>query len=413
MNRLILIVGIVLCGYSLNAQNQNNSYQTLIHKVDSLKTVVMSGETVQTRDYQWHFIDLSVEERNRILDYIETFYTQTEYMGLYNLGISLLVRFFHNLNDYQSDDKYTMDRIARLHLEKAFYVFRESFSFLGRVEDYSDATRERLRNILEGNKTERDIEARRRLAIRNVIEHSGQERIDSEVERMMQITDRNDEETRIFLTDSITNLRIESDIEFMNRFLPFGVHGILRIGSSNDLRFVAGLERILETDFPPPSPLTSISSWERRINNIREAAIYALAKLGVQKYLDIVFAKEYIYFEYLGTRDAFFRWLEMNRDWNRFGAIRTGASGAPMPLLSLWIAQRHILNEVPREVILSIWDLERFCIPDRQDCDCAQIEYNKLIVERIDRLHQWFLDNKDSIELPPATDELRRRYLIR
>ena len=400
MNRLILIVSVVfLCGYSLNAQNQSNAYQVLVRKIDSLKTAVMNNGTVQVPESHWNFIDLSVEERNRVLDYVETFFDQTEYMGFYNLGISLLVRFFHNLNSNQSDDKYTMDRIARLHLENAFYVFRESFSFLGRVADYSEETRERLRNILEGNKTEKDIRARRLLATRDIRRDFSPD-IERTVNRIVREREIDDEETKVFLTDSITTVFIEDRIQFMNSYFPFGRHGILRIGSSGDLRFVQGLERILETDFPPPSPRTSTFGWELRINNIREAAIYALAKLGVQKYLDKVYARENFNFAYLGTQEAFLIHLERNFVWNRRCRPLIGTravSPCAVVVLANAVEFSDRLLNVPNEIrLMALNALLNFVAPDDiTNYDPNQDEKNRKYIEMVYYVFNWIMENQD------------------
>jgi hypothetical protein len=412
MRKIVLIIIVAFFSQIASAQ-QTKEYNAIIATIDSLIYAVQNHISVEVphRD-SLGFYDLSIDEQNKAIDHVLTLYNQTENDDLFSLARNLWVRFHDDRTD-----KTIQDRVARLYLDKAFYTFRESMTFLGRVEDYSEETRERLRNILEKNRTEEDIEARRNLALRDVKRNFGQERIDNEVERIMQITNRNDEETREFLTDSITNLRIKETIEFMEKYPPLGRGAILRIGSSNDLRFVAGLEKLLETADNYYSFIRLVHFRENDINRLKEAIIYALAKLGVQKYIDIVFAKESIiiysgernfHYAYLGTKEAFFRWLEINRDWNRFGSL-TSISGSqlPAPILSLEKAQGYIQNEVPRELRIRIRDIEDFCIPDRQNCNAAQIENNKLIIERVDRLYQWFLDNKDNIELPPARDDLR------
>ena len=410
MKRILVISVMFLSGYSINAQNQNCNYQCIIHTIDSLRTALMNGEEVEVPVNYWNFNDLSVEERNKVLDYVEeVLFNQTEYMSFYFLGVRLLGNFFNSLR--QSDDQYTKYRMARLHLDKVFYVSRESLSFLGRVADYSEETRERLRNILEGNKTEKDIQARRMLATWDINRSvSFRIDIDNDVNRIMRETDRDDEETRAFLTDSVTAVFIENRIQTMNSVPPFLGRAILRIGSSNDLRFVPGLERQLQADVPPPNS-NNARLWEYRINWIREPVIYALAKLGVQPYLDEVLARDEFNFRYLGTREAFLTHLERNFVWNRRCWIPSGGGGASLCAIAVIVdaigsrGSSHLIN-IPDEMIrMAMGSMFNFVPPqDLENYDPSQDEQNRERIENIYYIFNWIMENQDVWEIRGQID---------
>jgi len=173
---------------------------------------------------------------------------------------------------------------------------------------------------------------------------------------------------------------------------------IMLIGSLNDQRFVPALESMLE----------EYKEHEDYLE-IKQACTYALAKLGVQKYTDEIFANdENIEWRYLGTKEAFLRWLEINRDWEKWIKLSSEAS-LPAPFVSLWNAQQleGMRNKVPKELRLTTMELEEFCLPDwgrKYNCDSTKVENSKLTIQKIDKLYQWFWDNKDILELPPAND---------
>ena len=407
MRRIILITITVLFWQTVSAQ-QTREYNAVIATIDSLIYAVQNHISIEVphRD-SLGFYNLSIDEQNRVIDHVLTLYDQTENGNLFNLARTFWVRFHDNRTDIT-----IRDRVARLYLDKAYHTFRESLTFLGRVADYSDETRERLRNILEGNKTEADIKARRLLATRD-IRSNARFRIDIEndVNRIMRETDRDDDEARAFLTDSVTAVFIENRIQFMNSYPPFGRHGILRIGSSGDLRFVAGLERMLETDFPPPSPRTPISSWEFRIDGLRRAAIYALAKLGVQPHLDEVLARERFNYRYLGTPEAFLIHLERNFVWNRRCIIPSGGGGSSLCAIAVIVDAvgslgnshlTYIPAEIRRKALGSMFN---FSPPqDLQNYDPSQDEQNREHIENIYYIFNWLMDNQDVWEIRRQID---------
>jgi hypothetical protein len=373
------------------------NYSCFIQAIDSLKTSLMSGATVKVPKNYWNFNDLSIEERNQVLDYIETLYNQTEYMSFYHLGINLLVDLFEN------DDKNVQDRIARLYLDKAYYVFRDDLTNLGKVTDYSDETKERLKNILERNKTEEDILARKNLAKRDVKrEHKNE--ISKSVKKIMQETDRKGEQIELCLIDSLTDVYVNKKIQRMEEYPPLEKYTILQIGSSNDQRFVAGLEKILATDYAAFCQDRDCKSWESLINSIKEACVYALAKLGVRQYLDTVYAQKDFHYEYLGTADALLKFIERNFDWNT-GARRCSVCGVlPQPLMTAFYAVRCVKN-VPKDVHIGYLETEVFIeVSSIKDYDPSKDEQNQEIIQKVKKLYQWFFDNKDNLEMQPASD---------
>jgi hypothetical protein len=400
MKKILLIFCIPLLLLDQIEAQEQNDYLFFIQTIDSLKNVLINGGTVEMPQNYWDFNSLSLNDRNMVLDYVETLYAQTEYGSFYNLGINLLVTF------YENDDKNTQDKIARLYLDKAFYSFSESFTNLGKVVDYSEQTKERVKNILEKNRTEEDINARIILAKRRVKRRNSEE-IENSVKKIMRETRRKGHEVEIYLTDSLTNAYIEKDVQWMNEYPPFERFTILQIGGSKDLRFIEGLEKILMTDYAS-FRLNSLSGWEFQINSIKEACVYALAKLGVNKYVDEVFSNEEdIKWQYIGTQEAFIRWLELSLRWDRWRKTNSSAKDSlPIAVVHFYWAMRYLPQKiVPIEIGIGARHVEYFDITVvGENYDPFKDEKNRETIERIYKLFDWIKNNQDKWELPPAQD---------
>jgi len=403
MKRIIVIISMMFLNiFSTNAQNNKCNYLCFIHTIDSLKNALRYGKTIETPKNYWNFNDLSIEERNQILDSIEIFYNQRKYNSFYYLGINLLVDFFNN------NDKTVQDRIARLYLNKVFYVFDSEFTNLGKVADYSDSTKERLKNILEGKQTEEDKEARMLLAKRNVQKHYSND-INKEVKKMMNGT--KDSSIKICLKDSLTNAYIKKEIHYYNSYPPLERYTIFQIGSSKDKRFVDGLESILTTDYPPVYPVTDKQYWEYQINTIKQACTYALAKLGVQKYINEILANDTnINYSYLGTKEAYLRWLKINFDWKKSSRFTTIDPYYPNPVIIMPEVSDYVKN-IPKNLQVQYPDVDNYLDyfdkmnnEQKENYDPLKDEKNKEIIQKIYRLYNWIKNNPDKWELPPARD---------
>jgi hypothetical protein len=129
----------------------------------------------------------------------------------------------------------------------------------------------------------------------------------AEVNKIMKQTNRKGEDIEKFLLDSIVQSIIETDLQpIKNR--PVAGSCIAMAGSLNDERFIPVLESTIE------EYKNHQDSAEITID-----CIYALAKLGVKKYMDYILQnRSNIDFYYLGTRESFLKCLDNNNfAWNR------------------------------------------------------------------------------------------------
>jgi hypothetical protein len=166
------------------------------------------------------------------------------------------------------------------------------------------------------------------------------------------------------------------------------------IGSLKDQRFAPGLKSMLEEykdhkDYP----------------KIKESCMYALAKLGVQQYLDSVYAQKFVRYEYLGTKEAFLKELDKKFVWNKGSRMFTNQPLQPSALMILEeaIMYRYLRN-VPKEIQIELGNI-KFVVPESfEDYDPSKDEQNKESIQKAYRIYNWIKDNPDKWELSPAQD---------
>jgi hypothetical protein len=387
MKKILLITCLIFCCKLITAQESSN-YQFFITFIDSLKTEYSVKKFINSvmvdlpRHYRKPYSELSEEEQNKVWNYVSTLYNQTEYLGLYGLAGVLLDGYY----SYSKDN--VKKRMIEINFDKISYMSSEVIDF-GESKYYSQHAKDRLLEIAEKQWSEDDIKAWTVFIKQSL-------NIDSykkDVQKIMENADMDSEETANYLLDSLIQKGIAKNLQTnINR--PIYKRCIMMIGSLGDQRFVPALENMLEEykdhkDYP----------------QIQQACTYALAKLGVQKYIDEIFENDKdIHYRYLGTKEAFLRWLEINRDWKQSDRLCTSCGYLPLPLISLYKSQKYVQNEIPKELKISILDIEYFCLPGKDNCDSVNIENSKLTVQKVEKLYQWFINNKDSLKLPPAHD---------
>ncbi|GAB6013343.1 hypothetical protein [Viscerimonas tarda] len=408
MRRIFFNVVILLFTINITAQEKKD-YMFFISSIDELKTkyavkqYLYESVEVPEKDY-WKFYNLSLDEQNMVLDYVITLYDQKEYANLYQLGRRLLSRFYDKRNN-----KDIQSRIIEIHLDKRYYMYTISFSYWGYVDNYSEKAKLRLLNILENRKTSEDIDAWRVLA-EAIVNTSHGKSIEIDVRNIMKNERIENEEIEQLLLDSILQQRIDEEIQEYEKYPPLGNDGDLyEIGSSGDKQFIPALEAILEKDYYA-SMFGRWSEWEWNFKrtNLQKACTYALAKLGVQKYIDEIFENdEEINYQYLGTKEAFLRWLEINYVWNEVSSFKV-EGGIPDPKAFVFICRAmNYIENLPRGLRLTIKDIEEYIAPSSEkikDYDPLKDGQNKGIIEKVFKLHQWIMDNKEYLELPPAKD---------
>ena len=394
MKKVILFTNIVLCNITIFAQ-PIDCYEFLNSKIDSLTAKYSIHDFVDNVDFLYNdgfcFADLTEEQQNRIIDKVYAMFNQNEYIGLYDVASELLEKLYKYNNNNN-----VKKRMVEIWYDKICYFAYTIISF-GNSQNYSEKAKQRLLDIMAKRWTKEDISA-----WKIIIEHSVRKKLTNDykydVQKIMKETNRKGKKVEKFLLDSLVQQGIEKNLQRnMNR--PVSRSGILMIGSLKDERFIPYLESIIEE-----------TKTDKDSAEYKKACTYALAKLGVQKYIDEILENDKeIKYRYLGTKEAFLRWLELNRDWNKSDKLCSKCGYLPVPIVSLWDVQEYVKNEIPKELKIGGLEVEYFCLPDFPDwkkkyCDSTKIENSKLTIKKIDKLYQWLWDNKDKLILPPAND---------
>jgi hypothetical protein len=390
MRQILVLVMLVLCSLNIIAQEQKD-YQFFINMIDSLKTEYSVKEFINRSvvklpyQYKDYFSDLSENGQNRVLDYISELYNQTEYLGLYGLAGVLLDEY------YSSSKDNVTKRMIEINFDKICYMSSEVVDF-GHSKYYTQYAKDRLLEIAEKRWNEEDIKAWTILITQTL-------NIDSykrDVKKIMRETNRQGEDVENYLLDSLVHKGIEKNLQAnMNR--PIYKRCIMIIGSLNDQRFIPALESMLEEykdrkDYP----------------EIKKACTYALAKLGVQKYIDEVYNSEYIPYRYLGTKEAFLKYLDKKFVWNVGAVVFSNEKYRPSALAVLDEALYYrYLKNVPPEIDQELWSIiTNYVIPENfADYVPDKDEQNRESIQKAYHIYNWIKENQEVWEIPAAKDE--------
>jgi len=393
MKKIILILSIIFCCNLITAQGIKD-YQVMVHMIDSMKNEYSMKELINSPmvkcPYQYRelYKNLTKDYQNKVIDCIYDLYNQEEYFGLYSLACVLLDEYYN----YSKEE--IRKRIIDVWFEKSCY---SSFSItdLGRSQDYSEKTKQRLLDILSKKWTQEDIaiwEKRSEQALRQYYINDYKE----DVKKIMKKTNQHGENVEEMLLDSIIQDGVNRNMkENINR--PISQSCILMIGSLNDKRFVSALESMIEE-----------YKENEDHHRIKEFATYALAKLGVQKYLDVVYNSEYIPYRYLGTKEAYLKYLDKMFVWNKGGRAYTYEKFRPSALAVLdeTIMYNSYLKNVPDKIKKEHWSIiKNYVIPENfSDYDPSKDEQNKESIQKAYLIYNWIKDNQNVWEIPPAND---------
>jgi hypothetical protein len=336
------------------------------------------------------FKELGVEEQNLLISNVVELYNQKEYISLYGLAGCWLRNFYHFSN---SDE--IKRRIIKIYFDKICYMSSSVVS-IGDAKYYTNHAKDRLLEIVEKRWREEDLKAWTIFIEQNLDIDSYKK----DVKRIMKETNKQGEDVENYLLDSLIHKGVEKNLQSnINR--PINKWCVMIIGSLNDKRFVFALESIIEE-----------TKTHKDSSEYKEACTYALAKLGVQKYINEIFENDKdIKWRYLGTKEAYLRWLEVNFDWNKSSRANTASPYLPNPLVIMENIRFDIKN-IPRELLLPLMEGEGYATfllqmkkeGKMKDYDPFKDEENKEFIQKIYKLYQWIRDNPDKWELPPAND---------
>jgi hypothetical protein len=389
MKALIFWISIIFCSHLIVAQDIQN-YQALVYMIDSMKKEYSVKELInspmikQAYQYRKHYKVLTTEYQNKVIDNICDLYNQTEYLGLYSMASVLLDDYY-----YYSKEEVRKKIIDVWYDKRCYSSF--TVTSLGNAGNYSEKAKQRLLDILAKKWTQEDISIWKIRSEQSLRQYYTNDYM-QDVKKIMKETNRHGENIEKILLDSLVQDDVTRNMKTnINR--PVSRNCIYMIGSLNDLRFVPGLESMLEE-----------YKDHKEYPEIKKACTYALAKLGVQKYLDEIYASDDINYSYLGTKEAFLRWLDVNFDWKKsWWKYHSESSSYPRPMVIMDEIFMRIKN-VPKELLIPYSYSFTFNTKQWDTYDPFKDEDNKEYIQKIYNLYHWIKNNPDKWELPPASD---------
>jgi len=369
-------------------------YEYLINRIDSLRRIYTISDFTNNSGISYNegncFPFLSETEQNKIIDKIENMYAQKVYIGLYDFAGDLLMKLYK----WDNPNKINK-RIVEIWYNRICY-FSNYVDCLGFSKDYSENSKKRLYDILEKRWTQEDINA-----WKIINEHSLKKDFTnyyrSKSIKIMKATNRMGEDIEKTILDSLLQDSIDKKIK-ININTPVSKNCILMIGSLNDRRFVPLLEKMIEE-----------YKEDKDSIKIKEACTYALAKLGVQKYLDqVYYVYPYINYKYLGTKEAFLKQFDKDFVWNQITSIYPYQPQIPSALVALYHAVylAGYLKNIPPEIEMKFWNsLNNFIYPQSyKNYNPEKDEKNKENIQKATEVYNWIKNNPDKWEIPPAKD---------
>jgi hypothetical protein len=389
MKKTVFFIGFICLSITITAQS-TKEYNGFIQSIDSVKSKYAVKRFLYAGDFHQSFqanygnrlSQLSIDEQNSVIDYVCELYNQKEYIGLYRLAGELLKGFYNF-----SNEEKIKTRIIDIWYDKICYM-SSSVGSIGNSEYYSEYAKNRLLAIVAKQWTEEDIAAWT-IFIKQLLNIESYKR---DVQRIMKESNRKGNETENYLLDSLIQQGVEKNLQ-KNMNASVSEKCIYMIGSLKDERFIPYLEKMLSTDY-----------GEERNEWIKEACTYALAKLGVQKYIDEAYTMEYINFEYLGTKEAFLKWLEKSFVWNKGDRLYSDVRHSPKAIVSLIRINYYL--KLPQEIKGELWGIEFNCFTPESIAtyDPNKDEQNRDVIEKAYKLYNWIKNNPDKWEIPPAKD---------
>ncbi|MDR1583586.1 MAG: hypothetical protein LBS55_10100, partial [Prevotellaceae bacterium] len=107
---------------------------------------------------------------------------------------------------------------------------------------------------------------------------------------------------------------------------------------------------------------------------------------------------EYINFEYLGTKEAFLKWLEKSFVWNKGDRLYSDVRHSPKAIVSLIRINYYL--KLPQEIKGELWGIESNCFTPESIAtyDPNTDEQNKDVIEKAYKLYNWIKNNPDKWE---------------
>jgi hypothetical protein len=402
---VITILGFLAVN-AMQAQEKNYAYYT--NQLDNLEQKyavedIFYPNTLAAADndsnaFRKLFKDnyLSATEKQLLVNKVSGFYEQDSYIGLYYIAQELLEAMYDVFKD-----ENLRQQIINIRVNKVRYTDRDCQCWLGFLPEYNtEKTKERLKELMKGelNEEETKIYNRREEVIYNYPVFINAH--EAEAKKIMKKTKRRGKNNYRILLDSLKtdylNARAEETFS-PTYYKPVDWDCLYLIGSMQDSTFIPYLEE-----------------YARQYPQQKRACTYALAKLGVQKYIDdILENNNNIPYKYLGTKEAYLRWLEINFDWKKRYQFSIPGAYYPKAFVVMFTESNYHLQNIPLDLKLNLIEMDKYRdsfeqlnSEQQKNYDPLKDEENKELIQKVNQLYQWIKDNPDKWELSPAEDTL-------
>jgi hypothetical protein len=293
--KLILIVYFVIFCNFLYSQD----FLKFKNKIDSIKTKESSYKASYHGYWDFFFRKkLTKEEELQLVNYIDLFFDEDSLYNLHRVGYDLIYSLGHFSKNIE-----TRQRVVEILFEKANYLYVDkSLIMKFHKEDYTNAAKERLKEIIFKGKTKKEI------AMYGRFFRLGNTYKSLYIENQSKYIIKKTKSKRSlqFIEDSLYNSYLEKDLIDFKK-------------SCCNEKLVEGIGWLeMKECIPQLKSLLSNNPYYEHPRFILSIK-YTLAKLGVKKYEDeIISTDTLIDYKYLATERALYRYLELMYDTTKF-----------------------------------------------------------------------------------------------
>jgi hypothetical protein len=399
LKKTIVLMMCLIISENMLAQQKDYNYYS--QKIDSLKNVFSVERHIREKNdiavFSKHFFqdnELPATDKLRIIEKVESLYKQKEYIGLYFLAKYILLDLFE-----YTDEQNIRQNIVYILVDKTFYTDYRCLC-IGKINDYSDKTKQRLKELLEDKISDDEIDIRCRddYANRKIYDAKNYKEMAQEI---MRKTNRKGEEVYSILQDSLMTIDAKKYVaQRINTTVSseciYGIIGYF------DKSFVPYIESYMQKNCPKETKERYTTNY-----NMQRDCVFALAKLGERKYIDKALS-DYSDFNwntmrYLKTKEAFLRYMDLHFRWDKGVTLIIG-SNFVIPSTLFECSQFSTFRRIPEELRLNIKDeadFERF-IYDNPIEDFAKFNPQDYIqfqaIKQSLKIHEWLLNNTDKLE---------------
>lgn len=381
--RTILFLILFVCSANLVSAQQSLNFNCCNNKIDSLIQLYSTNKmNIEGYKINLYFIkqcnkDLTINEKYKLLDKTKKLFEQKKYFDLYVFSSELL-----NRCRIDFEEPEIKQYITEVLLEKYFYFPFSGISLFDNTNQLNRKSTARLKTIMKNKRSPREVEI--------LYWYYKTQRSDSDLsnvytidaKKILRKTKRFGSKTEKAVKDSLISSDIEKSVQAELARPPLYGRKLYILGDLGDTTFIPLIETLMKK-YP---------------DTYKYTGTYALAKLGVRKYTDDVLSNDTdINYLYLGTEEAFWRFMELNFVWNKTQKFTSDGQDFPKAFTTIFFMMDYVAN-IPKELRLKLVDVENYESPFKEkplhDYDPLKDEKNKVIIQKIYKAYQWLVDNK-------------------